>query len=143
MKRVITLLLWCLVALFCAAICKGDDMRPDAPVPHAVEAPKRESRPMWDKANKIELGVMVGAATWDQAQTCHFLANGRREEWMTQNCGKNVALTIGYIGVAVGAAWLLHKTGHRKLERIPMAYMAVNSFSGAIWTDKRGGGFWK
>ena len=126
-----------LIGVFSSSIVSGNEL-PDSPAPKvfAESAPKHvtDYRPFWDKANKIEFGAMLTLATIDQVDTCRFLSQGRHEDWLTQSCGKNVALTVGFVAAAAAGAWLLHRTAHYKLERVPMAYMAAASSAGIAYS---------
>ena len=126
--------------LAASGACRANEL-PDMPAPK-VEIVNRTPRPdvtprFWDKTNKVEFGAMIGLAAWDMGQTCDFLAHGEREQYLTQSCGKNVAITAGIDAGATLSAWLLHKTGHHKLERLPMLYFAGNSLYGVIVTKTR------
>ena len=93
----------------------------------------------WDKTNKIEFASMVGLAAFDMGQMCHNLANGGREVMLPkQNCGAAVAMTVDFEAAAVTGAWLLHKTHHHKLERLPMLYMASQSLDGVVYSKQHG-----
>ena len=114
---------------------------PDAPTskPDAFVAVRPSvHRPFWDRTNRIEFGVMISLAAFDMGQTCYGLARGAREINLTQSCPKNVALTAAFDTGAVGLAWLLHRTGHRKLERIPMIWKAQDNLQGIIYSKRHG-----
>jgi hypothetical protein len=88
---------------------------------------------------KMEFTGMVVMGSFDMAQTCNFLHHGRPEGLLTQSCPGNVAITAGFDAVALGGAWLLHKTGHHKLARLPMLYMAGVSTYGVAKSKSMGG----
>ena len=89
----------------------------------------------WDKKNKIEFVAMVTTATADSVNTCHFLHEGVLHEVnLTQSCAANVAITAGFDAAAVFGAWLLHRSHHHKLERLPMLYMAAINAEGFIYS---------
>jgi hypothetical protein len=111
---------------------------PNSPTPK-VEAPKVTHAHFWDHTNKAEFAVMSVAAAFDMGQTCYFLSHGEREYVLTQSCGKNVAITASLVGLAAGSAWLLNRSGHRKLARIPMLIMAGNSANGLARSKRAGG----
>jgi hypothetical protein len=128
------------LCLAAAGVCRANEL-PDSPAPK-LEIVNRTPRPdttprFWDRTNKVEFGAMVGLAAWDMGQTCDFLAHGERELYLTQSCPKNIAITAGIDAGATLTAWLLHKTGHHKLERLPMLYFAGNSLYGVIVTKTR------
>jgi hypothetical protein len=114
---------------------------PDSPRPKLnaeVRTVQREPR-FWDRPMKLEFTGMVVMSSFDMAQTCNFLHHGRPERLLTQSCAGNVALTAGFDAVALGGAWLLHKTGHHKLARLPMLYMTGVSTYGVARSKSLGG----
>jgi hypothetical protein len=113
---------------------------PDSPLPKinlAVRTVQPEPR-FWDRPMKVEFTSMVAMGSFDMAQTCNFLQHGRSERLLTQSCPGNVALTAGFDAAALTGAWLLHKTGHRKLARLPMLYMAGVSTYGVAKSKSLG-----
>jgi hypothetical protein len=93
----------------------------------------------WDRANKIEFTAGMTLAAADMTQTCHNLAHGGHEEFLpTQNCGQAVAYTVGAYAAAEGVAYILHRTGHHKLERVPVGYMAAASARGIAFSKIHG-----
>ena len=115
---------------------------PDSPPPkinlYELRTVQREPR-FWDRPMKMEFTGMVVMGSFDMAQTCNFLHHGRPEGLLTQSCPGNVAITAGFDTVALGGAWLLHKTGHHKLARLPMLYMAGVSTYGVAKSKSMGG----
>ena len=114
---------------------------PDSPPPkinlevHTLQPAPR----FWDRPTKIEFTGMVVMGSFDMAQTCNFLQHGRSERLLTQSCAGNVAITAGFDAAALGGAWLLHKTGHHKLARLPMLYMTGVSTYGVAKSKSLGG----
>jgi hypothetical protein len=93
----------------------------------------------WDRANKIEFAAGASLAAADMTQTCRNLARGGHEEFLpTQNCGQAIAFTVGSYAAAEGVAYILHRTGHHKLERVPVAYMAAASARGIVFSKIHG-----
>jgi hypothetical protein len=131
-------LLLCLLAL----PMLGNEL-PDAPKPNTtsdslsgfVEAqpkPVTNMHPFWDKPNKVEAASMFAMASLDMAQTCYGLAHGGRELHLTQSCVDNNFITFSFEAATVTGTWLLHRTNHHKLERMPMLYMVGVSTSGVV-----------
>lgn len=90
--------------------------------------PKTEVHKFADTGNRISFVAMVSARSFDTVQTCHNIKIGGGEDQLPGNSCKEVALfNTAFAGAGIGAAWLLHKTGHHKLERFPMWI----SFAGA------------
>ena len=125
-------------ALVIALLAAGDAI-PNAPMPNGREivAPARPAMrrgAFWTRSTKIEAAAMAGLAAADMTQTCRNLRiRGWHEDLLTQSCGKDVAITIGFEAAAVGGAWLLHRTGHDRLAKLPMMYMAAQSARGLTW----------
>jgi hypothetical protein len=112
---------------------------PDAPVPKPIEPSPVAARPYWDKWNKAEAVSMFSLASFDMAQTCHNLRNGGREVFLpTQRCTAIVGFIAGGEAGAIGLSLLLHKTGHHKLERIPMLIMVQADTRGIVYSKKHG-----
>ncbi|MBZ5532581.1 MAG: hypothetical protein LAO20_14205 [Acidobacteriia bacterium] len=126
--------------------CNAEDL-PDAPQakPQPVHAGNYfpEHR-FLDKSNTFALGAMVSLRATDAVITCRVLKTGRWEEgWLSTNSCRGVA-TFNAIFSALGAggAYLLHRTGHHKLERIPMWISAGGSAAGiAQYAQQRSRGF--
>ena len=117
---------------------------PTSPTPKIEPIPLAITRPIalgkfWDKPNKITFVSMIGLAGADMAQTCRFLARGRHEDWLTQSCSKNVAITASFEAAALGGAWILHRRGNHRLERVPMLFMAEESARGIGYSRAKGG----
>jgi hypothetical protein len=119
---------------------------PEVPEPHIV-APPASVRPaigversrFWDRPNRVAALTMVSLAAADMAQTCRFLARGRHEDYLTQSCAGNVALTSAFEVGALAGAWALHHSGHHRLERVPMVFMAGQSARAIIYSHSKGG----
>jgi hypothetical protein len=108
-----------------------------APVVGVTAAPKitREHR-FWDRENRILFSVAGGLAVADFCVTRANLASGGRElnpitrvfSGSTAGLATNFALETGGL---IGVNYLLHKTGHHKLERIT-SYVNIGSSAGAV-----------
>jgi hypothetical protein len=121
--------------LLLATLAKANEL-PEVPIAKPIE--QKHSPHFWDTPNKIEFASMTGLAVGDMTQTCRFLSRGWREMQLTQSCPKDVAITAAFDAGAALAAFALHKTGHHKLERIPMLYMAGASARGIIESKVNG-----
>ncbi len=80
----------------------------------AIVVPHR----FFDRENLI--GVIIHAAirTADVAQTCILLGRGAREAWLPmKGCPGIAAYSFSMIPAQIGNAYLLHRSGHHKLER--------------------------
>lgn len=118
--------------MFLSPCCFAQEL-PDTPQPKPVHR-------FYDKPAKIELGAAVTVASADSAITCHNLANGGREVWQpTQSCAGNVAILFGGVATQEGVAFLLHKTGWHKPERL-VRFFTIQASSRAIrYSAKHGG----
>ena len=109
-----------------------------APTPIAIRNPTTLGR-FWDTPNRASALAMLGLAGADMAQTCRFLARGRHEDYLTQSCAGNVALTAAFEVGAITGARALHRMGHHKLERVPMLFMAGQSARALAYSKQKGG----
>lgn len=122
-----------LVLLFLAAPCWA---APDAPV---AKIPVEHHR-FYDRFAKVELAGAGSIAAADSVITCRFLARGQREMNLpTQSCAGMVGLQVGFYGAGEGLSFLLHRTGHHKLERLPRLYLAYGNASGIVFSARHGG----
>ena len=115
-------LVLCLLAL--AYACQANEL-PDSPKPKISP-----SRDVWtekalhahsfrDRPATAAAIATVGLLAWDSAQTCNNLARGGHEDWLnTQKCGPAVAQLAANKLAFWGGAWIAHKTGHHKIERV-------------------------
>jgi hypothetical protein len=122
------------------------DARPDPPVPRvsgaeivAVHPPVRRGEPFWTRTTKIEAGAVITVAVFDAAQSCHNLAVGGQERWLhTRSCGGVVGRMAAWDAGMVGAAWLLHRTHHNKLARLPMLFEIEEHTRGIVYSKEHG-----
>ena len=108
-----------------------------APVVGITAAPKltAEHR-FWDRENRILFSVAGGLAVADFCVTRANLANGGKElnpvtrvfSGSTAGLATNFALETGGL---ISVNYLLHKSGHHKLERIT-SYVNIGSSAGAV-----------
>jgi len=90
----------------------------------------------WDRENRILFSVAGGLAVADFCVTRANLANGGKElnpvtrvfSGSTAGLATNFALETGGL---IGVNYLLHKSGHHKLERIT-SYVNIGSSAGAV-----------
>ena len=75
----------------------------------------------WDKTNTPLLAAMAGVQVLDYTGTRYFRQRGRNEWLLTNQLvdrrSRFVATELSALGAAVGIAWVLHITGHPKLQR--------------------------
>ena len=97
-----------------------------APQPNAPCQPA-----FWRIENKIDLGLLGGLLAADAFTTQRGLSQGMREAnpvmrpFVTRGtAGQAAGSALGY-GVAIGTAYVLHRTHHYKAERITMRLMVT------------------
>jgi hypothetical protein len=131
--RAILLAFAVVVALLLVLVwgARADEL-PDAP------RPKAHAR-FYDRTAKAQLAVEAGALAWDETTTCRNLARGGTEQWLpTQSCAGVVGYQLLFAAAAEGAAYLLHRTNHHKLERIPRLYVAGAAVAGIAHSKRTG-----
>jgi hypothetical protein len=119
--------------LLCAIPLMGNELPsrplPDAPPPkiqpseglyYVQSSPKPVTTGRFlDRPAKAAAIATIGLLAWDSAQTCNNLARGGHEDWLnTQKCGPAVAQLAANKLAFWGGAWIAHKTGHHKIERV-------------------------
>jgi len=135
------LLLWCLL---CSAVPGSNPGRVAAAREpgfgkSAVGAPIRQHS-FYDRFAKLELAAAGSLAATDSVITCRFLARGQREMNLpTQSCAGMVGLQLGFYVAGEGLSFLLHRTGHHKLERLPRLYLGSGNAYGIAFTARHGG----
>jgi hypothetical protein len=94
----------------------------------------------FDKPGKIVNGANVSLAALDAVGTCRTLAAGGVENWLpTQHCAPASVLIAGGGVLDIGIAYLFHRTGHHKLERIMEIVGCADSLEGVAYTTTHGG----
>jgi hypothetical protein len=105
------------------------------------EAPSQHQ--FWDKKNRILFSTVAIFSAGDFAVTHMNLANGGRElnPLVRPFTGSTAALATNFAAQTAGVvavSYLLHKTGHHKLERLaPMANIASSAFAVAYGLSHR------
>ena len=106
-----------------------------APVIGVTDIPKPSHR-FWDRENRTLFAVAGGLAVADFCVTRANLASGGKElnpvtrifSGSTPGLAANFALETGGL---VSVSYLLHRTGHHKLERIA-SYVNISGSAGAV-----------
>jgi hypothetical protein len=158
MKRYFFLMLMIALPVF------GEDL-PDAPspatnTPYIVESSSHfvstnqtmsetSTHRFFDRGNKIRMGILAGLVAADGISTQEILNTGGH--WREMNPlarpfvskgapGQFAASILGY-GFSMGTSYLLHKTGHHKLEKLMLdASIGVETetvSSNLIWYSTR------
>jgi hypothetical protein len=157
MKRYLVLMLLLAVPVF------GEDL-PDAPklayTPYITGSsssfagsnqigPETSPQCFFDRGNKVRMGILAGLVAADGISTQEILNSGGHWREMDPLArpfvnrgatGQFAASVLGY-GFSVGTSYLLHKTGHHKLEKLMLdASIVVESetvSSNLIWYATR------
>lgn len=105
-----------------------------------LKLPKRaDTHKFYDRPAKLELAIWAGVGVGDLTQTCRFMARGIREVWMPgQGCRTMVGLGVASVAGVELTGWLLHKTGHHRLERLPRLLGIAGNSAGLIVSKRRG-----
>ena len=90
----------------------------------------------YDRTAKIELVVEFAAMSVDSGLTCRNLAQpyGHEDNLPIHTCSQMVLFQLGIDAAGEGLSYLLHKTGHRKLERLPRLYLIYGNVRGAAYS---------
>jgi hypothetical protein len=94
----------------------------------------------FDLQGKITNGANLSVTTLDITGTCRTLADGGHEHWLpTQHCGPATVLILGGVALDISLSYILHRTGHHKLERVMEIAGSVDSVTGVAYTVTHGG----
>ncbi len=149
----------CLLFLTGAFVCRAQEVSEQQPYPQAAiksslpdkpepikpyKSDKSERiqavRPFLDRPAEVVIGTNFALATLDTVGTCRTLAVGGHERWLpTQQCAPASLLIYGNFALDVSVAYLLHRAGHHKLERIAELFSTAGSVSGVAYTVTHGG----
>jgi hypothetical protein len=95
-------------------------------VTHDAQPPRRERRQpdehrFWDKTNDWLFTGVAASRTLDYFSTLNMRRRGRQEILLSNDAVDNHAafamIEAAGTGASIGASYLLHRTGHHKLER--------------------------
>ena len=110
------------------------------PLPLPLALPLVATKPVhhfYDRPARLELAAAVTVAAMDMRMTCHNLAIGGHEDFLTQSCPANVGITAGILLAQELLAWTLHRHGHHRLERLARLASTVDSAGGLIYSKQR------
>lgn len=107
---------------------------PAAPTPTA--APARVRAPehrFWDRTNILLFSGVAATRALDYTSTRHFQARGHEEALIPDDVVNNsagfAALEAAGAATSVGISYILHRTGHHKLERwMSIGHICVGGF---------------
>jgi len=108
---------------------------PDAPKPKL----DFQEHHFYDIPGKILFGTALTVAAFDTAQTCHNLATGGHEDWLsTRHCSQATLIIMGQVAAQESLAWVLHRTHHHKLERLIRFFTIEEDTRGIIYSKEHG-----
>lgn len=114
------------VVLFCAAASCARE-KPEAPEAKQdsspqIAPPRLQEHRFWDGTNAWLFAGTGAARTLDYFSTLNMRSRGRQEILLTNDVVDNhaafAAIEAAGTGVSIGAAYLFHRSGHHKLERL-------------------------
>ncbi len=93
---------------------------PELPAFIALQQP--EHKFFWDRANVSLFAALSAARAMDMHSTWRFRARGSNEAQLSNALVDNkplfVTFSAGMVGAQILSSYMLHRTGHHKLERI-------------------------
>jgi hypothetical protein len=127
------------LALVLAGTAHANDIEAPKPKPDAIRPEHR----FYDRVGKIELGVAIGAAAFDAAQTCHGMitdpAHTVELGSPTQHCAPLTLMLGAQVAVQEGVAYFMHRTHHHKIERVVRLFSIYENTKGIVYSAKHGG----
>jgi hypothetical protein len=111
------------------------DEQPLAPSA-AIARPAPLPHHFWDRTNILLFSVVAASRALDYASTKNMLARGRQEILIPDDIVYSSAgfpsLEAAATATSVGFSYLLHRTGHHKLERwLSVGHIGVTDFGAA------------
>jgi hypothetical protein len=109
----------------------SDQVAATAPLPEAPS--KTPPHAFWDRTNILLFSGVAVFRGLDYASTQNFLARGREEilipDDIVNNSAAFASLEAAATATSIGISYLLHRTGHHKLERwVSIGHIAVTGF---------------
>ncbi len=110
---------------------------PDMTVVALPPQAPRAQHAFWDRENLYLFGGVAAMRTLDYTSTMNMLHRGREEILLPPDVVRNhagfAALEAASTATSIGIAYLLHRTGHHRLERL----VSIGHISGAGFGDVR------
>ncbi len=111
----------------------------ESSAPGTVKKPDRtaaETHRFWDRENILLFSGVGAFRALDYASTRNFMARGREETLLPDDVVNNSAgfasLEAAATGVSIGLSYLMHRTGHHRLERwVSIVHISVTAFGDA------------
>ncbi|MBV9572474.1 MAG: hypothetical protein JOY93_00355 [Acidobacteriales bacterium] len=127
----------CYVAAVCVMLCANYASAQADPSSVSLQqscgTPSRASHRFWDRTNLLLFGGVGVLRGLDYASTRNFEARGRSEILIPDDIVNNSAgfasLEAAGAATSVGLSYMLHRTGHHKLERwLSIGHIGVTGF---------------
>jgi len=103
-----------------------------------VQPPPPLSRPhpFWDRTNRLLFSAIAATRGLDYSSTRNFQARGRQEillpDAVVNNSAGFASLETAATASSIGISYLLHRTGHHKLERwMSIGHFCITGFGDA------------
>jgi hypothetical protein len=102
-------------------------------LPSAPNQERPAAHSFWDRENVLLFSGVAVFRGLDYASTRNFMARGREEVLLPDDVVDNSAgfasLEAAATATSVGLSYLMHRTGHHKLERwVSITHMSVTAF---------------
>ncbi|HWF93143.1 MAG TPA: hypothetical protein VN684_12715 [Terriglobales bacterium] len=109
---------------------------PGTPAPVADSAPQFPTHAFWDKENILLFSGVAIFRALDYTSTKNMLARGRGEillpDDVVDNSAGFAAVEAAATATSIGISYVLHRTGHHKLERwLSITHLSVTAFGAA------------
>ncbi len=109
---------------------------PASAEPAAKTGDEKPSHRFWDRENDLLFLGVAGARALDYSSTLNMRRRGRQEilltNWVVDHHGLFAGVEASGVALSVGASYVLHRTGHHKLERwVSIVHIGVGT-GGAV-----------
>jgi hypothetical protein len=131
------------LALLWVVGASANEIEAPKPKPDAFVQPViRPEHKFYDRIGKVELGAAVTIAGFDIGQTCHGMLTDPTTRELgvpTQHCAPMALMLGAQVAVQEGAAYLLHRTHHHKIERAVRFFSIYENTKGIVYSQQHGG----
>jgi hypothetical protein len=110
---------------------------PTAAVVPVSQKPVSHAHAFWDRKNDTLFAGVGALRALDYASTRNMRDRGRQEillsNWVVDNRPLFIGIEAAGAGLSIGLSYVMHRTGHHKLERL----ISIGHISGAAFGDAR------